>query len=45
MQEPAQPTERKIPWWVWAFVVLSLLVFIGFFLTFAIGVTHNGADG
>jgi hypothetical protein len=43
MQEPIE--ERQIPWWAWLFVALSILLFVGFFLTFAVGVTRGGVDG
>jgi hypothetical protein len=39
-----QVVDRKIPWWVWAFVALSVLVFVSFFLTFAIGVSSGAVD-
>ena len=42
MQEQIQ--ERKIPWWAWAAAALSVVIFLAFFLTFAIGVTMGGGE-
>ena len=36
--------EHKIPLWLWATIVVSIMLFIGFFLTFATAVTSGGAD-
>ncbi|HEY9789427.1 MAG TPA: hypothetical protein V6D22_03445 [Candidatus Obscuribacterales bacterium] len=42
MQEKLE--QRRIPWWFWLGLAVSVLLFVGFFLTFAIGVTAGGSD-
>jgi hypothetical protein len=39
-----QSCSRRIPWWLWLCIAVSVMLFIGFFLTFAIGVTSGTSD-